>query len=108
MVVDAVSFFMTIENTGDGDDVLLSASVQEFPDKKVEFHDVVDGKMQKVERIQVPAGKTTVLKMGGMHLMAFDIKEPGSEMTLVLNFKKSGRVTVKAPVMESGEMEGME
>jgi hypothetical protein len=110
MVVDAVSIFMLIDNDGKADDALVSARIEEYPDAKVELHDVIGGKMQKVEKIDIPAGKVTELKLGSYHIMGFDVKDPKGELTLVLNFEKSGQVTVKAPVMESSgmAMEGMD
>jgi len=96
MVANAVSIFMKIENTGDGEDALLSASIKEHPQARVELHDVVEGRMQKVEEIRVPPQKSVELKSGSLHIMAFNVKSLEKDMTVVLNFRESGRVEVKA------------
>jgi copper(I)-binding protein len=110
MMENAISIFMFIENKGDGDDYLVSARIKEMPDKKVEIHDVVNGKMVAIEKIKIPAGGVVELKMGSYHIMGFGITEHLDEITVVLNFGKSGEIEVAAtvPEKESAEMEGME
>jgi copper(I)-binding protein len=95
MIENAVSFFMFIENRGDGDDYLISARAVEYPDKKVELHDVVVGRMAPIEELKIPGGEVVELRGGSYHIMVFDVTEPVDEITLVLNFKKSGEVVVK-------------
>lgn len=104
MIDDAVSIFMLIDNTGKADDSLVSASIVEYPSATVEIHDVIDGKMQEIEGINIAAGEITELKSGSYHVMGFDVTDPSGELTVVLNFEKSGEITVKAPVMESSGM----
>jgi copper(I)-binding protein len=56
-------------------------------------------KMQKVDSIDLPAGKTVMLKPGGYHVMFFDLKEQikdGQKVELTLIFEKAGRVDVTA------------
>jgi copper(I)-binding protein len=110
MMENAISIFMFIENKGDGDDYLVSARIKELPDKKVEIHDVVDGKMVAIEKIKIPAGSVVELKGGSYHIMGFGITEHVDEITLVLNFGKSGEIEVKAEVPEKEDtgMGGME
>lgn len=90
------SVFMTIENSGNGDDNLLSARAS-FPGAVVELHDVKDGRMVKTDKIRVPAGSTVELKPKSLHIMMFklpkDLKE-GSELTLSLTFEISGEKQV--------------
>ena len=109
MVDDALSLFMFIENRGDGDDYLVSARIDECPNSRVELHDVVNGKMTAIEKIKIPAGEVVELRGGSYHIMVFDVTEPVDEITLVLTFKKSGEVVVKAavPQKKGTEMEGM-
>jgi copper(I)-binding protein len=60
---------------------------------------VIDGKMTKIEEIIIPAKETIELKMGGLHLMFFDIPENLKDkdtVTLLLKFKESGTIEVKA------------
>jgi hypothetical protein len=113
MMENAISVFMFIENKGDGDDYLVSARIKELPDKKVEIHDVVDGKMVAIEKIKIPAGSVVELKGGSYHIMGFGITEHVDEITVVLNFGKSGEIEVTVAVPENmdtemGGMEGME
>jgi copper(I)-binding protein len=108
MIENAISVFMFIENKGDADDYLVSARIKELPDKKVEIHDVVEGKMVSIEKINIPAGEVVELKGGSYHIMGFDIAEHMHEITLVLTFGKSGEIEVTAtvPEKEAAEMEG--
>ncbi|MBU2560617.1 copper chaperone PCu(A)C [archaeon] len=110
MTENAISAFMFIENKGSADDYLVSARIKELPDKRVEVHDVVDGKMVHIEKIKIPAGAVVELKMGSYHVMGFDITEHVDEITLVLNFGKSGEIEVVATVPEKEETtaEGMD
>lgn len=110
MMENAISVFMFIENNGDADDYLVSARIKEMPDKTVEIHDVVDGKMVPIEKIKIPAGEVVELKMGSYHIMGMGITEHVHEITLVLSFGKSGDVEVTATVPEKEEttVEGMD
>ena len=110
MTENVISVFMFIENNGDADDYLVSARIKEMPDKTVEIHDVVDGKMVPIEKIKIPVGEVVELKMGSYHIMGFGITEHMHEITLVLSFGKSGEIEVAAtvPEKESAEMEGMD
>lgn len=112
MMENAISVFMFIKNKGDGDDYLISARIKELPDKTVEIHDVVDGKMVAIEKIKIPAGGVVELKGGSYHIMGFGITEHVDEITIVLNFGKSGDVEVRVAVPEKidtgmGGMDGM-
>jgi copper(I)-binding protein len=108
MVENTISIFMFIENKGGGDDYLVSARVVELPDKRVELHDVVDGKMTRIEKLKIPAGEVVELRGGSYHIMVFDVTETVSEVTVALNFEKSGAVEVEVKVpQEAGKMEGM-
>ena len=99
MLIGRGSSFMKIVNDGEGSDVLKGCSIKEHPSVRGEIHDVVDGKMVKIEKIDVPAKQNTDLKMGSFHLMFFGLPEQlEEEVTLVLSFQKSGPVEVKAPV----------
>jgi copper(I)-binding protein len=99
MFIGRASSFMKIVNDGEGSDVLTGCQIKEHPSVRGEIHDVVDGKMVKIEKIDVPAGKNTDLKTGGVHLMFFGLPEQiEEEVTLVLFFQKSGPIEVKVPV----------
>lgn len=61
-------------------------------------------KMQKVNSIAIPAGKTTELKPGGYHIMLMELAKPlkaGEEIKVTLIFDKAGKKEVKANVKEA-------
>lgn len=100
MMKNAAAAFMVITNDGKADDRITECSVKEFPSIRGELHDVVNGKMEEIREIKVPAGKMVVLKKGSLHLMFFDV--PGNiekeSITLIIKFEKSGIIEVTASV----------
>ncbi len=91
--------FMVIINDGKGSDRLLGCSIKEFPSAWCELHDLVGGRMKKVEKIRIPADEITELKEGRHHLMFYNVSpEPKDEVSILLKFKKSGTIEFKAPV----------
>lgn len=90
--------YLVISNAGANDRLIAAqASVSEV----VELHTMkMEGdmmKMQKVEAIEVPAGKTTELKPGGFHVMFINLKAPlkeGDTIPLRLKFEKAGDVAL--------------
>jgi len=99
MFIGRASSFMTIVNTGEGNDSLIGCSIKELPSVRGEIHDSVDGRMEKIEKIIIPPRHNTDLKMGSFHLMFFGLPEKiEEEVTLVLSFQKSGPISVKVPV----------
>lgn len=97
MMEGVASSFMFIINDGKGGDKLIGCSIKEHPFVRGELHDVIDGKMTKIEEIKIPAKETIELKMGGLHLMFFDIPENLKDtVTLLLKFKEIGTIEVKA------------
>lgn len=96
---------------GAADDKLVAAKAPVA--SVVELHDHIrDGnimKMRRVEAIPVPAGKSVVLKPGGLHVMLIDLKEPlkeGAVVDLTLTFEKAGEIKVSVPVQKVGAMGG--
>jgi copper(I)-binding protein len=99
MLIGRASSFMKIVNNGDGSDSLQGCMIKEYPSVRGEVHNTVDGKMVKMEKVEIPARHTVELQRGGIHLMFFGIPEQiGEEVTLVLTFQKSGPVEVNVPV----------
>lgn len=97
--------FMTITNTGEADDRLLSAASSAA--HRVELHSHVDqggGVMKMVELeegILLPGGAQHLLKRGGDHVMLMGLVAPleqGEEIEVVLSFEKAGDITVVFPV----------
>ncbi|MBI5409433.1 MAG: copper chaperone PCu(A)C [Nitrospirae bacterium] len=97
MMEGVASGSMQIMNDGKGADKLTGCSIKEFPEAHGMLHDFVEGKMTMIGEITVPAQKTTELKKGSMHLMFSNLPEKieSSEVTIILNFKKSGAIEVK-------------
>lgn len=96
MIVGAGAAFMTIVNTGSGDDTLVRART-DMPETIVELHDVKDGKMIKAEEIPIPAKSTVSLRSGALHIMIFRMPKTvkdGHAFTMTLVFEKSGEVTL--------------
>lgn len=101
--------YVTIENTGGGADRLIDVTASKG--KRVAMHTTeLDGdvaRMREVNVIDIPAGKTVMLKPGGFHMMLMGVKDglaEGSEFTLVLTFEKAGPVTARAKVLKAGAM----
>ena len=100
----AAGGFMVLENDGDADDALVSASSPDFG--SIELHETIEGgdgmmAMQPVASIPVAAGGTTELKPGSYHLMLFDPTgeiEIGQTVEIALAFEQGGTVTVQAEV----------
>ena len=82
--------------------------------KVVEIHEMKQEggvmKMNAVDRVALPAGKTVELKPGGFHVMLMDLAQPlkeGETVPLTLTFEdKAGKrqtVAVQAPVRALGK-----
>ncbi|MFJ8189783.1 copper chaperone PCu(A)C [Streptomyces sp. NPDC096094] len=90
--------FLTITNKGDAEDELTSVT-SEAGD--VTVHETVDGTMQEVDRLPIPAHGQLVFKSGGNHLMFEKLKQQpkqGQTVSVELHFAHSGPVTVELPV----------
>lgn len=91
--------YLTITNTGDTADSLLSVSA-DFPRVMIHTTEEKDGiaKMRHVEKIEIPAGETVVLKPGGYHVMFMglngDALEEGEKFPATLTFENSGDLDV--------------
>lgn len=97
-IPNGVAYFV-LENQGDADDRLLTASSPVAD--KVELHTHIrDGevmRMRQVEDVPVPAGESVALEPGGLHVMLMGLKEPlehGKKFPLTLEFEQAGSVTV--------------
>ncbi len=105
MMQNAYSVFMIIENKGNVGDSLIGFDVEGI-NARNELHDVVGGKMVKIDKIDVPAKSKVELKRGSLHLMIINPdKKITSDINIILKFEKSGEVKVKAKYVEqTGEM----
>lgn len=101
--------YVTIANTGDSADTLVSVSA-DFP--MVQLHESIekDGvmSMQHVERLEIGAGETVELAPGGYHVMFMGLAEPfvaGTHVPVTLTFENAGEIEVEFMVMErEGDM----
>lgn len=63
-------------------------------------------KMRALERLDIKAGQTVVMKPGsGVHLMLMGLKKPlvvGETVAVTLNFRNAGKVDVTAEVAAMG------
>lgn len=95
--------FLKIENTGAADRLIGAAAEVSAV---VELHTMVmDGevmRMRKLDKgIELPAGSTTELKPGSLHIMFIDLKAPlkeGTSFPLTLKFEKAGEIQVEVAV----------
>ncbi|PIZ34272.1 MAG: hypothetical protein COY39_00095 [Alphaproteobacteria bacterium CG_4_10_14_0_8_um_filter_37_21] len=94
--------YLTINNTGNDDDELVSASFFGAMIPKVELHThVIDdagvARMRKVDALRVGAQGGKMLKPGEDHIMLMNVTDKLPDMQsidLTLRFKKAGKVTV--------------
>lgn len=121
--------YMTIQNTGSEADAITGGSSPVAG--AVEVHETVDMSsampaesagmggemaspdgmtgggvmgMQKVDRLEIPAGGSVELKPGSYHIMLIDLKQElkaGETIELTLTFEKAGPVVVTAEVREN-------
>ncbi len=106
MAGDRGAAYMTINNTGSGDDALIGASSDVAGATEV-HESVMDGDqatMRQVDRVEIPGGATLELKPGSYHVMFIGLKEPltvGETIAVELKFEKAGTITVEVEVRES-------
>ena len=95
--------FMGLHNADDQAHKLVDAHSQVA--KVVELHTHIheDGmmKMRRVPAIDLPAGETTILAPGGLHVMLIGLQQklvPGEKVALTLVFEDGSEVELQAPV----------
>ena len=102
----AGAVYMTIENAGNAEDRLTGVSSDVAAATELHEMKMADGvmKMRAVtEGLVVPAHGSVALKPGGYHVMLMGLKKPlkaGATLVLTLDFAKTGKVEVSAPVMD--------
>lgn len=97
--------FMTIENTGDQADRLVSVTSPASPD--VQIHEMaMQGDVMKMRKLSdglpIGAGETVTLAPGGLHLMFMGITQrfvEGQTVPVTLTFEKAGTVELELPVL---------
>ena len=99
--------FMEITNASPEPHALLGAESGISDVAELHTHTKENGmmKMRRVDRIDLPAGKTVSLAPGGLHIMLIGLHQPlqpGDEITLDLTFEDGSSKTVTAPVRKIG------
>jgi periplasmic copper chaperone A len=102
--------FVTLANTGDAPDRLVSAASPVAD--RVELHThIKDGDVMRMREVEggipLPPGDTVKLQPGGFHIMLLGLKQAlaaGSSFPLTLTFEKAGSVQVDVPVETMGSM----
>lgn len=96
--------FLELTNTGDEDDVLVSATTERSPHVELHNHVHDNGVMRMREvagGIPLPKGQTVSLKPGGYHIMLMKMPKPlvlKDEYKVTLKFKKAPTQTVTVKV----------
>lgn len=99
--------FLTLKNSGSGQDRLLSAKADWADHIEIHMHTHANGvmKMRQIDGLDVPAGQTVTLQPGGLHLMLFGLQQPlpaviGKELPLTLCFVHSGCLLTTATLVD--------
>lgn len=109
-VADNSAVFMTLKNTGASDHAVTAATSTAAEVVELHTH-IMDGevmRMRQVEKIDLEAGKATVLEPGGLHVMLLGLKRPlsaGSTVQVDLTFADGSSKTVTAPIRAIGGMQ---
>jgi copper(I)-binding protein len=91
-VATTAAFFVTIENTSDAAETLVSAATDACRVTELHMSSMTGGvmRMQQMEDgIEIPASTTVVLQPGGLHIMCIDKVAgfaPDEELTVELEF----------------------
>lgn len=103
---DNGAVYFIISNATDADDTLLSASTDVASAAEVHMSMMDDNgvmSMQMQEALPIPAQQEIIFKPGGLHVMLVGLTQDlkvGDTITLVLNFKEVGSLTIEASVRE--------
>ncbi|WP_116084620.1 DUF1775 domain-containing protein [Tropicimonas sp. IMCC34011] len=97
--------YMTVANTGETDDVLISVSSS--VSRRGEVHEMsMDGDVMRMREVEgglsIPAGETVTLEPGGLHIMLMDLEGPlseGESAEVTLTFEEAGDVTLTLPIV---------
>ncbi len=101
--------YLTLKNEGNDSDALLNvtsaaAAAAELHQTTIDANDMA--KMSPLWRVDLPAGASVRLEPGGQHIMLVNLKHAlkvGEKVEVVLNFEKSGSLTVEVGVQEGGQ-----
>ena len=99
--------YMTIANTGDAADKLISAKASLSQSGGLHASRTANGvvSMAPVDSLAIPANGKVELAPGGTHLMIMDLRVPmtaGERFFVDLKFEKSGGKTVSGKIVAAG------
>lgn len=100
------AFYMTLVNGTDEDDQLVSVAsdacgTTELHEMAMQADNVMTMRPVTGGVIDIPAGATVLLEVGGLHVMCLDKRvdfQVGDEVPLVLTFARAGTVPVVAEI----------
>lgn len=95
--------FMGLTNTSDQDIELVGAEGKVSKVLELHTHIMQDGMMQmkRIEKIDLPAGKTVMLEPDGLHVMLIGLVhdlEPDTSVSLTLVFNDGSKKQLEVPV----------
>jgi periplasmic copper chaperone A len=95
---------VAISNQGDGDDELIEATTPAALGVELHVTEIEDDRatMRELDAVALPAGETTRLRPGGLHLMMVVPDETvveGGTFELTLRFDRSDDITVPVEVV---------
>jgi len=101
--------FMQLKNLTDKPLSLVSAASKAAKTVELHEHVNVNGMMQmrQIPKIDIPAGGTTSLQPGGLHVMLIGLTQKlkeGETVAVTLNFSDGESVTLDAPVKKVAGM----
>lgn len=104
--------YMMLMNKGGQADKLVSVTSDVA--ETIELHETkMEGDVMKMAPVQggieVPAGGSTELKPGGLHVMLINLQEeltPGNKIALTLNFESSDPIKIEAEIRDMGASMG--
>jgi copper(I)-binding protein len=101
--------FISMQNTGKKTLILKAVHGKDFD--HVEMHKTIMqngmARMIPQPRLVIKAGQTLKMQPGGIHIMLFKPKraiKAGEQITLTLDFGKSGKKSISIPVRKGGKM----
>jgi copper(I)-binding protein len=103
--------FMRLVNNGAATALVAAdSSAAEVVELHTHINDNGVMRMRKIELIELPAGKTTVLQPGGLHVMLIGLKQPlqeGGQIDLNLEYADGSQQQIDVPVKRVAPAAGM-
>ncbi len=97
------ALFMAVTNNSSMDRVLVAAESPAAGVVELHTHINDNGmmRMRRVEKIDLPVGKTVMLQPGGLHVMLIGLKQglvPDQKVSITLLFDDGGKKVLSVPV----------